>query len=159
MQRIFLGLLKCGPAMRNRLLTWTGKCLSANVARGKLWSVQVRKSFVLFLLVWWLDVVLSGYWSTDIDNIMPPLMFFIKTTLFICYFVLAPAIENIFMESFFLFVTLCSFNYANCCFRLEKSVLQHWTACPTASCWTWVQCYCNFVCHSVPPQMTLNYLK
>lgn len=40
MQRIFLGLLKCGPAMRNRLLTWTGKCLSANVARGKLWSVQ-----------------------------------------------------------------------------------------------------------------------
>lgn len=41
MHKIFLTLLKGGPQMRNRILTWIGKCLKANVARGKLWNVQV----------------------------------------------------------------------------------------------------------------------
>ncbi|KPI94382.1 Ubiquitin conjugation factor E4 A [Papilio xuthus] len=40
MHKIFLMLLKGGSQMRNRLLTWVGKCLKANVARGKLWNVQ-----------------------------------------------------------------------------------------------------------------------
>ncbi|RVE45348.1 hypothetical protein evm_009977 [Chilo suppressalis] len=40
LHRIFLTLLKAGPQMRNRLLTWIGKCLKTNVARGKLWNVQ-----------------------------------------------------------------------------------------------------------------------
>ncbi|CAG9786753.1 unnamed protein product [Diatraea saccharalis] len=40
MHKIFLTLLKAGPQMRNRLLTWIGKCLKTNVARGKLWNVQ-----------------------------------------------------------------------------------------------------------------------
>ncbi|XP_049873401.1 ubiquitin conjugation factor E4 A [Pectinophora gossypiella] len=40
MHKIFLSLLKGGPQMRNRLLTWIGKCLKTNVARGKLWNVQ-----------------------------------------------------------------------------------------------------------------------
>lgn len=41
LHKIFLTLLKGGPQMRNRLLTWIGKCLKTNVARGKLWNVQV----------------------------------------------------------------------------------------------------------------------
>ncbi|KAJ0176606.1 hypothetical protein K1T71_007785 [Dendrolimus kikuchii] len=40
MHKMFLTLLKGGPHMRTRLLTWIGKCLKANVARGKLWNVQ-----------------------------------------------------------------------------------------------------------------------
>ncbi|XP_028165916.1 ubiquitin conjugation factor E4 A [Ostrinia nubilalis] len=40
LHRIFLTLLKAGPQMRNRLLTWIGKCLKSNAARGKLWNVQ-----------------------------------------------------------------------------------------------------------------------
>ncbi|XP_060803282.1 ubiquitin conjugation factor E4 A isoform X1 [Amyelois transitella] len=40
MHKIFLTLLKGGPQLKNRLLTWIGKCLKANVARGKLWNVQ-----------------------------------------------------------------------------------------------------------------------
>ncbi|XP_045536745.1 ubiquitin conjugation factor E4 A [Papilio machaon] len=43
MHKIFLTLLKGGPQMRNRLLTWIGKCLKANVARGKLWNVQATE--------------------------------------------------------------------------------------------------------------------
>ncbi|XP_068633346.1 ubiquitin conjugation factor E4 A isoform X2 [Battus philenor] len=40
LHKIFLTLLKGGTQMKNRLLTWIGKCLKANVARGKLWNVQ-----------------------------------------------------------------------------------------------------------------------
>ncbi|CAG5046070.1 unnamed protein product [Parnassius apollo] len=40
LHKIFLTLLKGGSQMRNRLLTWIGKCLKTNVARGKLWNVQ-----------------------------------------------------------------------------------------------------------------------
>lgn len=40
LHKIFLTLLKGGAEMRNRLLTWIGKCLKSNVARGKLWNVQ-----------------------------------------------------------------------------------------------------------------------
>ncbi|KAG6443812.1 hypothetical protein O3G_MSEX002997 [Manduca sexta] len=40
MHKIFLSLLKGGPHMRNRLLTWIGKCLKTNSGRGKLWNVQ-----------------------------------------------------------------------------------------------------------------------
>ncbi|CAG4971899.1 unnamed protein product [Colias eurytheme] len=40
MHKVFLTLLKGGPQIKNRLLTWIGKCLKANVARGKLWNVQ-----------------------------------------------------------------------------------------------------------------------
>ncbi|XP_059052827.1 ubiquitin conjugation factor E4 A [Achroia grisella] len=43
MHKIFLTLLKGGPHMRNRLLTWIGKCLKSNVARGKLWNVQANE--------------------------------------------------------------------------------------------------------------------
>lgn len=42
LHKIFLSLLKGGPALKTRLLTWIGKCLKANVARGKLWNVQVN---------------------------------------------------------------------------------------------------------------------
>lgn len=40
LHKIFLTLLKGGPHMRNRLLTWIGKCLKCNASRGKLWNVQ-----------------------------------------------------------------------------------------------------------------------
>ncbi|XP_045772732.1 ubiquitin conjugation factor E4 A [Maniola jurtina] len=40
LHKIFLTLLKGGPAIKNRLLSWIGKCLKTNVARGKLWNVQ-----------------------------------------------------------------------------------------------------------------------
>ncbi|CAG9561890.1 unnamed protein product [Danaus chrysippus] len=40
MHKIFLSLLKGGPELKNRLLTWIGKCLKFNSARGKLWNVQ-----------------------------------------------------------------------------------------------------------------------
>lgn len=40
LHKLFLTLLKAGPQMKNRLLTWIGKCLKTNVARGKLWNVQ-----------------------------------------------------------------------------------------------------------------------
>ncbi|CAH0585693.1 unnamed protein product [Chrysodeixis includens] len=40
LHRIFLTILKGGPHMRNRLLSWMGKCLKSNVGRGKLWNVQ-----------------------------------------------------------------------------------------------------------------------
>ncbi|CAH0691866.1 unnamed protein product [Spodoptera exigua] len=40
LHRIFLTILKSGPHLRNRLLTWIGKCLKSNVGRGKLWNVQ-----------------------------------------------------------------------------------------------------------------------
>ncbi|XP_052753244.1 ubiquitin conjugation factor E4 A [Galleria mellonella] len=43
MHKIFLTLLKGGPHMRNRLLSWIGKCLKTNVARGKLWNVQANE--------------------------------------------------------------------------------------------------------------------
>ncbi|XP_063624083.1 ubiquitin conjugation factor E4 A [Cydia splendana] len=40
LHKIFLTLLKGGPQMRNRLLSWIGNCLKMNVAKGKLWNVQ-----------------------------------------------------------------------------------------------------------------------
>nr|XP_021189831.2 ubiquitin conjugation factor E4 A [Helicoverpa armigera] len=40
LHRIFLTILKGGPHLRNRLLSWIGKCLKSNVGRGKLWNVQ-----------------------------------------------------------------------------------------------------------------------
>ncbi|KAJ8722101.1 hypothetical protein PYW08_004503 [Mythimna loreyi] len=40
LHRIFLTILKGGPHLRNRLLSWIGKCLKSNVSRGKLWNVQ-----------------------------------------------------------------------------------------------------------------------
>ncbi|XP_050350445.1 ubiquitin conjugation factor E4 A [Nymphalis io] len=40
LHKIFLSLLKGGPQIKNRLLTWIGKCLKTNVARGKLWNIQ-----------------------------------------------------------------------------------------------------------------------
>ncbi|XP_041979674.1 ubiquitin conjugation factor E4 A [Aricia agestis] len=36
MHKTFLTLLKAGPPIKSRLLTWIGKCLKANVSRGKL---------------------------------------------------------------------------------------------------------------------------
>lgn len=44
LHRIFLAILKGGPHLRNRLLSWIGKCLKSNVGRGKLWNVQVNIS-------------------------------------------------------------------------------------------------------------------
>lgn len=41
MHKIFLTLLKGGPQIKNRLLTWIGRCLKANGVRGKLWNIQV----------------------------------------------------------------------------------------------------------------------
>ncbi|KAL4715997.1 hypothetical protein ACJJTC_013297 [Scirpophaga incertulas] len=43
LHKIFLTILKAGPQLRNRLLTWIGKCLKSNVARGKLWNVQAQE--------------------------------------------------------------------------------------------------------------------
>ncbi|XP_023937191.2 ubiquitin conjugation factor E4 A [Bicyclus anynana] len=43
LHKIFLTLLKGGPAIKNRLLSWIGKCLKTNVARGKLWNVQAAE--------------------------------------------------------------------------------------------------------------------
>ncbi|CAK1551101.1 unnamed protein product [Leptosia nina] len=40
LHKIFLTLLKGGPQIKDRLLTWIGLCLKSNAARGKLWSVQ-----------------------------------------------------------------------------------------------------------------------
>ncbi|CAH2229401.1 jg14860 [Pararge aegeria aegeria] len=40
LHKIFLTLLKGGPTIKNRLLSWIGKCLKNNAARGKLWNVQ-----------------------------------------------------------------------------------------------------------------------
>ncbi|XP_072949270.1 ubiquitin conjugation factor E4 A [Epargyreus clarus] len=43
LHKVFLTLLKAGPHMRNRLLSWIGKCLKSNTARGKLWNVQAAE--------------------------------------------------------------------------------------------------------------------
>ncbi|GBP03297.1 Ubiquitin conjugation factor E4 A [Eumeta japonica] len=40
MHKIFLSLLKGGPIMRDKILSWVGGCLKSNAARGMLWNVQ-----------------------------------------------------------------------------------------------------------------------
>ncbi|XP_045448284.1 ubiquitin conjugation factor E4 A [Melitaea cinxia] len=46
LHKIFLTLLKGGPQIKNRLLSWIGKCLKTNLARGKLWNIQAEMNAV-----------------------------------------------------------------------------------------------------------------
>lgn len=47
LHKIFLTLLKAGPQIKNRLLSWIGKCLKTNLARGKLWNIQVNLNYLI----------------------------------------------------------------------------------------------------------------
>ncbi|CAH2096167.1 unnamed protein product [Euphydryas editha] len=51
LHKIFLTLLKGGPQIKNRLLSWIGKCLKANLARGKIWNIQAEMSAVTMTCV------------------------------------------------------------------------------------------------------------
>lgn len=42
---LILNLLKRSSTVRNRMLSWLGNCLKANIDRGKLWNVQQMPEF------------------------------------------------------------------------------------------------------------------
>ncbi|KOB79068.1 Ubiquitin conjugation factor E4 A [Operophtera brumata] len=44
LHKLFLSILKGGPEMRQRLLTWIGKCLKTNVSRGKIWNQELGQA-------------------------------------------------------------------------------------------------------------------
>lgn len=41
LHKIFLNLLKAGPDIKHKTLSWLGSCLERNVGRCKLWNIEM----------------------------------------------------------------------------------------------------------------------
>lgn len=44
LHKIFLNLLKAGPEVKHKTLSWLGSCLEKNMGRCKLWNVELSIS-------------------------------------------------------------------------------------------------------------------
>lgn len=46
LHKIFLHLLKAGPEVKHKTLSWLGSCLESNVGRCKLWNIEMSIEFI-----------------------------------------------------------------------------------------------------------------